>query len=129
MMIYLLLSFATAILVLYLLLKTPLIRLALDRPNERSLHTGVVPRTGGVAIILATAVSWLALGEFYSWMAPTFVLLCISFMDDVRGLSVKVRFALQLLISLWSSCLLFVLLILVNRPEHCSVGLVEIIIR
>ena len=31
-------------------------RIALDRPNARSLHKGVVPRGGGLAVIGITAI-------------------------------------------------------------------------
>lgn len=107
MTLYYSISFLTAILALLLLLKTPLIRLALDQPNDRSLHTNVTPRTGGLAIVIAVAVGWLAFGKFYSWMLPAFVLLCMSLVDDIRGLSVKLRLAAQLLVSLWAVTNLF----------------------
>lgn len=107
-MFYYLISFLTAILALLLLLKTPLISLALDRPNDRSLHTNVTPRTGGLAIVLAVAVGWLAFGESYQWMVPALMLLCVSLIDDIRGLSVRLRLSAQLLVSLWAAYLLFV---------------------
>jgi UDP-GlcNAc:undecaprenyl-phosphate/decaprenyl-phosphate GlcNAc-1-phosphate transferase len=51
--------FAGIVALLVTVLVTPLVRSVarrwglLDRPNERSSHTGIVPRAGGVAILVA----------------------------------------------------------------------------
>src|SRR5260370_23881460 len=41
----------------------PLLRRAavLDRPNERSLHAAPTPRGGGIAVVAAILLAWLAL--------------------------------------------------------------------
>jgi UDP-N-acetylmuramyl pentapeptide phosphotransferase/UDP-N-acetylglucosamine-1-phosphate transferase len=70
----------------------------LDHPNERSLHTHPVPRTGGVAI-LAGILGGIAVvavtGELPPqpvWLAlATFLIAGLSFVDDRRGLPVRVR--------------------------------------
>jgi UDP-N-acetylmuramyl pentapeptide phosphotransferase/UDP-N-acetylglucosamine-1-phosphate transferase len=72
-------------------------RIALDTPNERSLHEKPVPRTGGIAIAAgiaaACALSWPGLAAI---LAAAAVLAAASFADDVLGLSALVRLALHL---------------------------------
>lgn len=61
-------------------------QLALDRPNDRSLHERPVPRTGGFAILLGTAVA-LPLGALQLWIPFGLALLlaALSFFDDLYG--------------------------------------------
>ena len=72
-------------------------RLALDRPNERSLHEKPVPRTGGIAVLLGTMTS-LAFGaaEFWLPLALAIALAVVSFADDVYGLPTLARFGTHL---------------------------------
>lgn len=76
----------------------------LDHPNERSLHTEVVPRTGGVAILVSILIGVSAGWAFYypipSVLHVLIALLLIaicSFADDIKGLSVAVRLCIHLL--------------------------------
>jgi UDP-GlcNAc:undecaprenyl-phosphate/decaprenyl-phosphate GlcNAc-1-phosphate transferase len=87
------LSFFVAWIALRLLLFR-LGRLALDHPNERSLHQYPVPRTGGIAVLLGAAVSF-CFGAAGLWLplALAFALAAISFFDDLRGLPTPVRLA------------------------------------
>jgi UDP-N-acetylmuramyl pentapeptide phosphotransferase/UDP-N-acetylglucosamine-1-phosphate transferase len=91
------LSFATSAAVLAILL-TRLSRIALDRPNARSLHEHPVPRTGGIALAAGCAAGiWLAPSS--SALVPLGVALALgalSFVDDVRGMPAGVRFAAHL---------------------------------
>ena len=71
----------------------------IDLPNERSLHTGAVPRTGGIAICAALCVGgMLALAGFalpapFAWIGAALLLVAgVSFLDD-RG-EVKARYRL-----------------------------------
>jgi UDP-N-acetylmuramyl pentapeptide phosphotransferase/UDP-N-acetylglucosamine-1-phosphate transferase len=83
----------------------PLLRRAavLDRPNERSLHEAPTPRGGGIALIAAILLSWLALIAAGA-VAPLLVvvlfgaamLAAISWIDDLRGLSPALRLPAQL---------------------------------
>lgn len=68
--------------------------LALDHPNERSLHQRPVPRTGGLAIVLG-CLSAIAvfLPESRALCALAVALALVSAMDDWKGLSVLVRLA------------------------------------
>lgn len=71
----------------------------LDHPNERSLHTSPTPRTGGVAInaglFLAAAVSLMFSDNISQlvWLSAGALLVAgLSFVDDMKGLSVASRF-------------------------------------
>jgi UDP-N-acetylmuramyl pentapeptide phosphotransferase/UDP-N-acetylglucosamine-1-phosphate transferase len=91
-----LVSFAVAYAVLRLLLGR-FGRLALDRPNERSLHERPVPRTGGIALLAGAATS-LGFGASALWLpfALAAALALVSFADDVRGLPTGLRLAAHL---------------------------------
>jgi UDP-N-acetylmuramyl pentapeptide phosphotransferase/UDP-N-acetylglucosamine-1-phosphate transferase len=73
-------------------------RLPLDRPNERSLHSSPIPRSGGLAIVPATLAAWLLLPHALPWQiwAACTALFMVSALDDVRGLPVVARFACHL---------------------------------
>ena len=90
-------AFLVALLAARLLLTPAGRRIALDTPNERSLHAQPVPRTGGIAIAAgvgaACAISWPGLPVI---LAAAAVLAAASFADDVLGLTTLVRLALHL---------------------------------
>ncbi len=75
----------------------------LDQPNERSLHTKAVPRTGGVAILSALLFGVLA-GGFLGYLLPAafsvlvalIIIAVCSFADDAKGLSVSIRLVIHL---------------------------------
>jgi UDP-N-acetylmuramyl pentapeptide phosphotransferase/UDP-N-acetylglucosamine-1-phosphate transferase len=84
----------------------PILRRAavLDRPNERSLHEMPTPRGGGIAVIAGVLVGWLiaAFGEaeaprLLAVIAGAVLLAAVSWLDDRRGLSPAVRFAVQII--------------------------------
>src|SRR3546814_8779505 len=52
-------SFVVTLIVLIVLLRTRLSKIALDQPNHRSLHTKLVPRTGGVAMMAGILSAWM----------------------------------------------------------------------
>ena len=72
-------------------------RVALDRPNERSLHERPVPRTGGIALLAGAATS-LAFGALALPLplALAAVLAALSFVDDLRGVHTALRLAVHL---------------------------------
>jgi UDP-N-acetylmuramyl pentapeptide phosphotransferase/UDP-N-acetylglucosamine-1-phosphate transferase len=90
------LSFVVAFVALRVILRR-FARHALDHPNERSLHERPVPRTGGIAVILGTAVA-AAFGAAQLWLPLLLALLLavVSFLDDVRGISTLARLAVHL---------------------------------
>src|SRR5437763_7064122 len=77
-------------------------RAVLDRPNERSLHAVPVPRGGGIAVVGAIVLAWLALslGRGLALNIPavllgTLLLAIVSWRDDVGGLPPAVRLVAQ----------------------------------
>jgi UDP-N-acetylmuramyl pentapeptide phosphotransferase/UDP-N-acetylglucosamine-1-phosphate transferase len=72
-------------------------RFALDAPNERSLHSKPVPRSGGIAL-LAGAGSALAFGAAGLWlpMALAAALAALSLLDDLRGMPTALRLGAHL---------------------------------
>lgn len=64
-----------------------------DIPNDRSLHTEPILRVGGVAIMAGILSGWILLIHFWAWwiVLPVLGLFALSLVDDVRGLSAKVR--------------------------------------
>lgn len=98
MIVDVLFCFSSTLFALFILLKTKLRWIAVDRPNERSLHTVVVPRTGGIAIMLGTLVTWLFVGVSLEWIFLPLVLVAISLIDDIRSLKVRWRFLVQFLV-------------------------------
>lgn len=82
-------------------------RIAIDRPNERSLHELPVPRIGGLVLVSA------ALGV-HLYAAPSLrplaliaaALMLVSAWDDRQGLSVRLRLAAHLAAALLTARLL-----------------------
>ncbi|MBV8775805.1 MAG: glycosyltransferase family 4 protein [Alphaproteobacteria bacterium] len=77
-------------------------RALLDRPNERSSHVCPTPRGGGVALVGAVGVCWLALwaegaapAAHLAIVASMAGLAAVSWVDDVGGLSPPARLAAQ----------------------------------
>jgi UDP-N-acetylmuramyl pentapeptide phosphotransferase/UDP-N-acetylglucosamine-1-phosphate transferase len=74
----------------------------LDRPNERSLHAVVTPRSGGLGILAGlaagVAVAGQALGSpDVAWGVAAFLLVAlVSFADDIWRLPAGLRFLVQL---------------------------------
>ncbi len=67
-----------------------------DKPNERSSHTFIVLRGGGIIFLLGLWI-W---GFFFSFSAPWFLLAVtliggVSFIDDIRSLPDSVRLVAQ----------------------------------
>lgn len=70
--------------------------LPLDVPNERSIHVKPIPRSGGLAIVMGSCISWTLL-QTIPWML---ILSCLgltllSWFDDRFSLSVLIRLAIQ----------------------------------
>ena len=94
-----LISFVVATLAVGWLSRARIARLAIDQPNERSLHTVPVPRTGGIGVLLGIAAGWTLIAPALPlgfWCAAG-LMIAISLLDDLRGLSAAVRLAAHLL--------------------------------
>jgi UDP-N-acetylmuramyl pentapeptide phosphotransferase/UDP-N-acetylglucosamine-1-phosphate transferase len=66
---------------------------AMDVPNERSLHRRPVPRLGGVAIVTGMVAAAACLETLPPWLAIAFALAVVSFFDDLRSLPALLRLA------------------------------------
>lgn len=94
-------AFAIAAMLIPLLVRSPrLFAGMIDRPNARSLHTGAIPRTGGVAVVsglaVAGAIAWLGLplSSHWVWIAVAASLVAaVSILDDRGGLNPGFRLA------------------------------------
>jgi len=89
------LAFGLSWVVLAAILRPGIARhLAMDQPNQRSLHCQPVPRSGGIAIVLATLGAWsLSQRPDPLLMLLAVALAGISYADDWKGLPVGVRLA------------------------------------
>lgn len=89
-------SFLISLLVVRLLC-TRFASVALDRPNERSLHQSPVPRTGGIGVLAGAAIG-LAPTPGDLWLPGLLaaLLAAISFADDARGVPPAVRFGVHI---------------------------------
>ena len=76
----------------------------MDIPNERKVHTGAVPRMGGVAIYGAFVVGALALGIYTKPVAALLIacsiVMFVGWVDDVRGISPTIKLLGQIAASL-----------------------------
>lgn len=89
------LPFLMTLLGLHILLRHGLAwRIALDLPNDRSLHTSPTPRMGGVVMVPSVLVAWLLLPEFDPWLAALAAGLCmLSLIDDRFRAALAIRLA------------------------------------
>ena len=75
-----------------------------DAPNDRSMHSRTTPRGGGlaiVAVVVAAALLVVALRPVVAWpigavVLPALAVAMVSWLDDVRGVSNRGRFAVHL---------------------------------
>jgi len=70
-----------------------------DIPNERSLHITPIPRIGGIGIVLGILSGWAFILDGVVWwvLLPMLMLVGVSLIDDMRGLSVRLRFLVHLI--------------------------------
>ena len=70
----------------------------IDKPNERSSHTGLIIRGGGVVFFAAGMVYFVKSGFAYPYFFAGLILISVlSFLDDLFTLTSKIRLPLQLL--------------------------------
>ena len=117
-----LISFVVSLLSIFLLVKLPALHIALDLPNNRSLHQKITPRTGGLGLMLGVIVAWLLLPVNFRVIGLCLLMCVVSLLDDIRGLPIYIRFSAHFL-----AAILFVLFIL-NVHEFFYVLLITIAI-
>ncbi len=72
----------------------------LDQANERSSHTGSVPKGGGVGVLLTFVMISISLNlPIFFWL-PGLVISLLSFIGDRNELSVKFRLLVQIICSI-----------------------------
>ncbi len=73
----------------------------IDYPNERKVHTGMIPRVGGVAMIIGAVLPFILLmsnlHEFIYVYVSLFTLLIFGLVDDRYVLNYKFKFLGQIL--------------------------------
>lgn len=86
-------GFGATVLVIAFILSSKYRKSVQDIPNERSLHSKVVPRTGGVGLLLGLLMAWTLLMDSLVWwlVVPLVFLFAVSMLDDIYNLSVRVR--------------------------------------
>lgn len=98
-----------SILLLGVLVRTPLARHFADMPGHRKVHQTVIPRLGGLGIVLTFLILLAVAQVFHLWYpSPRFLssiifaslfLLVSGTLDDVLNLGYKAKFALQFLLA------------------------------
>lgn len=86
----------------------------LDTPNERSSHAHPTPHGGGVPLLLAFAAGMLSASLTFGPWDTSYILLAslalllmlLGVVDDLRNLSVRLRFSLYSLCCLWVAVVL-----------------------
>lgn len=92
-------AFVIAVVVLRLLLSPAIRDRLLDRPNARSLHTTPVPRTGGVAIMVAALATAAVIGAPPMLWVGALALATVSIVDDWRTLPSGLRLVAHLIVA------------------------------
>lgn len=67
-----------------------------DNPNRRSNHHKATPRGGGIALVVSSLFFLAVYGIDYRLIIAAAVLAGISFIDDMGGLSIRIRLVAQL---------------------------------
>ncbi len=96
-MIAILLAFIISFAALHLLLKSSWRQRVVAHADERSMHKGLVPRFGGIGIILGITTGWLILGVNSWWLLLLLgsSIAAVSFLDDLFTLPVLIRLFAQ----------------------------------
>lgn len=97
-------AFFCSLIVLFLILKTNLHQIALDQPNQRSLHHQPIPRLGGIGLLISFCTVLL-----FQWHIPMVSLIfwgclalgAISFLDDLFNLSFLMRLCIHATVALF----------------------------
>lgn len=105
-------SYLASASVIHLLMKTSMVRLFGDKPDLRKVHQAVVPRVGGLGIILAFFLVYAIRTQVPSNVWPrsgnqlSLALLFISAflavtgaLDDARNLNFKIKFVFQFILA------------------------------
>lgn len=117
--------FWTTALGLYVLLYTGgAWHLAIDKPNQRSLHVRPTPRVGGVVLVPAFLAVWVAASLVEIQLVLLVTGLCVmSFFDDRAGMRITLRFGSHL-----AAAILFVFFGLgISDLIWCAIAILAIV--
>lgn len=74
---------------------------AIDKPDERKVHTHVIPRLGGLAIYIgfmaAVLYSMPVFSEFFGFLLGAAAIVLLGIWDDIRNIPAKVKLAGQII--------------------------------
>jgi UDP-GlcNAc:undecaprenyl-phosphate GlcNAc-1-phosphate transferase len=78
---------------------------AVDQPNERKVHTRIMPRLGGVAIFIATTSGIIIFTNesffpMYWMLLGSLVIVAVGILDDIKPLSAKTKLLGQIIAAL-----------------------------
>lgn len=110
-------SFLTTLLTTPIVIHLAKVKGWVDLPNARKIHKVPMPRVGGLGILLGITVGVILTGflEHRSWpflfLIPAVLISLMGFVDDVKDISFKIKFAVQIL-----AAILAIALIGVNIP-------------
>ncbi len=103
-MLFVLLSVLISFILVYFLSRQSSSLVILDQPNERSLHSKPISRTGGLGILGGILVAGLSLtysqdypDYLLSIFAGVLLIAVVSLIDDKRGVSVRYRLLVHML--------------------------------
>jgi len=101
----------------WLIAEIPFREHLLDAPNERSSHTELTPRGGGVGILAAFIAAGLTLRIPTTFLFAAVLISIVSFYGDYIRVSVKFRLAVQLV-----ATVLFLFPLLPRLSEHFTLS-------
>ena len=74
---------------------------AIDKPDERKVHTHVIPRLGGLAIYIgfmaAVLYSMPVFSEFFGFLLGAAAIVLLGIWDDIRNIPARVKLAGQII--------------------------------
>lgn len=76
---------------------------AVDKPDERKVHTRLMPRLGGLAIFLAIVVGYFVSGlydeQMNSIILGLLLIVVLGVIDDMLGLTAKFKFIIEVMVA------------------------------
>jgi UDP-GlcNAc:undecaprenyl-phosphate GlcNAc-1-phosphate transferase len=94
----------------------------IDLPNERKIHKIPMPRVGGIGIFFGIIIGIIVAGFFSKETWPFWALIPLSivsimgFIDDVKGLSFKIKFLFQIVSAVLAIILTNANVLYINNP-------------
>jgi UDP-GlcNAc:undecaprenyl-phosphate GlcNAc-1-phosphate transferase len=75
-----------------------------DIPDKRKIHTGHIPRLGGLGIVASVFITFFIIGEFSErtlwYITANLVIILTGLIDDIKVVSPKIKFSGQIIATL-----------------------------